>query len=67
MPPISENSTVTISLVITLLAGCAWLTRVWATGVQNKENIKEIKDFLLSRLERIEMRLERIEERLPKR
>jgi len=66
MAPLSEKSTVTISLVITLLAGSAWLTNVWANGIQNKESITEIKNFLFSKLERIEMRLERIEERLPK-
>jgi len=65
MPPISEKSTVTIGLLITLLAGSAWLTNVWANGIQNKEQIAEIKQFLFSKLERIEMRLERIEERLP--
>jgi predicted DNA-binding transcriptional regulator len=63
---ISEKSTLTIGLVITLLSGSAWLTTVWASGEQNKEQIQEIKQFLYSKLERIEMRLERIEERLPR-
>ena len=64
MAPISEKSSVTIGLLITLLAGSAWLTSVWANGVQNKEQIHEIKNYLFVKLDRIESRLERIEERL---
>lgn len=64
MKKISENTSMSISLVITVLAAVAWLTTMHNTGVANASAIKEIKESRTLRSEEYNKTMRAISERL---
>ncbi len=46
MEVITSETGVTIGLLITVMAGVIWLSRIWATGKRNEEEIKQISDSI---------------------
>ena len=61
---ISENTTISISLVITVLAAVGWLTTIHNTGVANASAIKEIQVSRVSREDEYNKTMRLISERL---
>lgn len=62
---LNENTKVTISLLIVLIGGVAWLSNLAAQTLQNKENILEIKNFMHYKFQRLEDKIDMIIDRLP--
>ena len=67
MKEISENTRITISLLVIIIGGMTWLTTVYAQIKTNSSDLQELKSTYEKREDRyvqILDRLARIEERL---
>jgi hypothetical protein len=57
----SENTKVTMGIVLVFIPGVFWLTTIFAQGVHNSKEIEEIKGNVEKRLDKIDSKLEALD------
>lgn len=61
---IDEKTLLPVGSIVILFGFCAWLTTVFAQGLENRTDIQEIKSDRLRDMDKIDQRLEKIDQKL---